>query len=159
MAQDVPSDWKTVVRPILDHVIGETPGTFIEEKTGGLAWHYRQAGDNQTGKSGLGDAQARELALLLTDLLANAPVEVISGNKVIEIRPQGVDKGSIVPDSLDSSKPGLVVAIGDDRTDEDLFGALPKGSVTVRVGEGDTSARYRVRNFADVRALLSALRN
>jgi trehalose 6-phosphate synthase/phosphatase len=157
MIKHEPADWKTVVRPILDRVTGETPGTFIEDKTAGLAWHYRQADDDDS-PGGLSDAQASELALLLAELLTNVPVEVMSGNKVIEIRPQDVDKGSIVPDALATSD-GLIVAIGDDRTDEDLFGALPKESVTVRVGGGETSARYRLRNFSDVRELLSALRS
>ena len=35
-------------------------------------------------------------------------------------------------------------AIGDDRTDEDLFGALPTEAITIKVGPGDTKARFRV---------------
>ena len=51
----------------------------------------------------------------------------------------------------------LFVAIGDDRTDEDMFAALPPGGVAIRVGAGDSSAPYRLDSPTAVRALLGAL--
>jgi trehalose 6-phosphate synthase/phosphatase len=50
-----------------------------------------------------------------------------------------------------------VVAIGDDRTDEDLFEALPPEAITIRVGPGPTRARFRLDGINAVRALLQAL--
>jgi trehalose 6-phosphate synthase/phosphatase len=47
-----------------------------------------------------------------------------------------------------------VLAIGDDRTDEDLFGALPGDAVAVHVGGRQTVAQLRVKDWRDVRALL-----
>jgi trehalose-6-phosphatase len=38
------------------------------------------------------------------------------------------------------------LAVGDDRTDEDMFAQLPEGSATIRVDPGDTQAVYRVRD-------------
>jgi len=50
-----------------------------------------------------------------------------------------------------------VVAIGDDRTDEDLFASLPPEAITVRVGPGPTRARYRLEGTGAVREMLHLL--
>jgi trehalose 6-phosphate synthase/phosphatase len=47
-----------------------------------------------------------------------------------------------------------ILAIGDDRTDEDLFASLPPDAISARVGPGATRARYRLEGTAAVRALL-----
>jgi trehalose 6-phosphate synthase/phosphatase len=49
---------------------------------------------------------------------------------------------------------GAVVAIGDDRTDEDLFAALPPSALTIHVGAVTTKARYRLADPAAVRRFL-----
>jgi trehalose 6-phosphate phosphatase len=48
-----------------------------------------------------------------------------------------------------------VVYLGDDLTDEDVFGRLGPADVGVKVGEGETRARHRV---ADPDAALAVLR-
>jgi trehalose 6-phosphate synthase/phosphatase len=117
-----------------------------------LAWHYRLA-DLETGAR-----RANELRLHLNQLLSNQPVEILAGNRVLEIRPHGIHKGRIVP-PLPAEKLArtAVLAIGDDRTDEDLFGALPPEAITIRVGPGNTRARFRLEGVAAVRALLQSL--
>lgn len=156
MTRQVRDDWKEQVRPTLEHFTATTRGAFIEEKTAGLAWHYRLAQADHTDGANFGDVQAQELRLLLSDLLSNSPVEVISGNKVIEIRPHGVDKGTIVARVLDSAPcPDLILAFGDDQTDEDLFGALPPGAISVHVGPGASAALYRVDTIDEMRKLLA----
>jgi trehalose 6-phosphate synthase/phosphatase len=50
-----------------------------------------------------------------------------------------------------------ILAMGDDRTDEDLFASLPAGSLTVHVGEGASRALYRVADPASARQLLASL--
>ena len=51
----------------------------------------------------------------------------------------------------------FVLALGDDRTDEDMFARLPSPAWTVRVGPGDTKAAYFVPNLPAVRDLLGRL--
>jgi trehalose 6-phosphate synthase/phosphatase len=46
------------------------------------------------------------------------------------------------------------VAIGDDRTDEDLFASLPPAAISARVGPGATRARFRLDGTAAVRGVL-----
>ena len=78
--------------------------------------------------------------MLLGDLLSNQPLEVLEGKKVIEVRLRGVGKG-VVAQRIEAEIEGsVIVAIGDDRTDEELFRALSPSSLTVAVGRPWTSA-------------------
>ncbi len=143
--------WKDRVRPILLEYADRTPGTLVEEKRAGLAWHFRMA-DPQFGLS-----QANELRKHLTELLSNTPVEILAGHEVIELRPHGVNKGSLVGPIVERSAGALIVGIGDDATDEEMFAVLPETAVSVRVGDGQSRAGFRVRGVPQVRELLRSL--
>jgi trehalose 6-phosphate synthase/phosphatase len=146
------SSWLPQVKAILEEYAARTPGALVEEKTAGLAWHYRAADPE------FGAAQARDLLLHLATLLSNAPAEVLTGDRVVEIRPQGVNKGQVVPAVLARAPRGtLVAALGDDRTDEDLLAALPPGAISVHVGPAPSRAELRVRNVTEARLLLREL--
>ena len=82
---------------------------------------------------------------------------MLPGDKVIEIRLQGIHKGIIVPRFVAQHPGARVLAMGDDRTDEDLFGALPPGSFAVHVGTSPSGAPYRLADPAAARRLLSRL--
>ncbi|MFZ5477590.1 MAG: trehalose-phosphatase, partial [Myxococcota bacterium] len=126
-------------------------GAFVEEKTLGLAWHYRRADVEH------GAAAARELRHHLRALLANAPVEVLAGSKVIEVRPQGATKALAVQRALAHAPDATLLAFGDDHTDDDLFAALPEGSLAVGVGDRPLGATARVADPAGVRVLIGRL--
>jgi trehalose 6-phosphate synthase/phosphatase len=150
--------WKDRVRPILEHFCEITPGAIVEEKTVSLAWHYRRITDEFVGEIDFGEFQARELRLLLRELLGGIPVEILLGDRVIEVRPHGVNKGAIVPAILARwPRSPMVLAIGDDTTDEDLFAALPLGAISIRVGDGASQATLRIGSTSDARQLLAAL--
>jgi trehalose 6-phosphate synthase/phosphatase len=150
-AAHVDVGWKERVLPILLDYADRTPGTLVEDKPAGLAWHFRMA-DPQYGPG-----QANELRKHLTELLSNTPVEIVPGHAVIELRPHGVNKGRIVPPIVERAVGALIVAFGDDATDEDMFAALPLSGVSIRVGSGDSRAGFRLAGVRDVRALLSRL--
>jgi trehalose 6-phosphate synthase/phosphatase len=145
------SPWREPVLAILREVTGRTPGSLVEEKTPGLAWHYRMADPE------FGAAQANELRVHLAQVLSNEPVEVLQGHKVIEVRPHGVNKGTILRPVLAASPGATILAIGDDVTDEDLFAALPPDAIAVRVGGGVTRAQFRLAGVEQVHELLRAL--
>jgi trehalose 6-phosphate synthase/phosphatase len=146
---------KDKVRPIFEHFTSTTRGSFIEEKTASLAWHYRLATADFVEQSDFGEQQSKELRLLLAELLSNEPMQVLSGAKVVEVRPMGVNKGVVVPLLMaDASGQARTVAIGDDRTDEDLFAALPASAITIRVGDGPSIAQHRMVDVSDVRLFL-----
>jgi trehalose 6-phosphate synthase/phosphatase len=151
-AAEVGGSWREPVLAMLREITQRTPGSLVEVKTAALAWHYRMS-DQETGAR-----RANELRLHLNQLLSNQPVEILAGNRIIEIRPYGVHKGRIVPPlSPERLAATTILAIGDDRTDEDLFGALPPEAITIKVGPGDTKARFRLDGVTAVRQLLQAL--
>ena len=149
---EVGGGWREPALDILRDITARTPGSLIEVKAVALAWHYRMADQDA------GPRRANELRLHLTQLLSNQPVEILAGNKVVEIRPYGIHKGRIVP-ALPPEKLAAttMLAIGDDRTDEDLFAALPADAISIRVGPGATRARFRLDSVPSVRALLQSL--
>jgi trehalose 6-phosphate synthase/phosphatase len=151
-AAELVGSWREPVLAMLREITQRTPGSLVEVKSAALAWHYRMA-DPETGAR-----RANELRLHLNQLLSNQPVEILAGNRVIEIRPYGVHKGRIVPAlSAERQAATAIVAIGDDRTDEDLFNALPPEAITIRVGPGPTRARFRLDGVGGVRQLLRSL--
>jgi trehalose 6-phosphate synthase/phosphatase len=144
--------WREPALGILREITSRTPGSLTEEKSVALAWHYRMA-DQESGAR-----RANELRLHLAQLLSNQPVEILAGHKVIEIRPYGIHKGRIVPPIPPDRLPFVVIlAIGDDRTDEDLFTVLPPEAITIKVGPGATHARFRLEGVPAVRTFLSSL--
>jgi trehalose 6-phosphate synthase/phosphatase len=152
MLEGMSSEWKALARPLMDAFTARVPGSFVEEKTASLAWHYRLV------DSAYGAWQSRELRLKLCETLSQSPLEVLPGDKVVEVRPKGVNKGRVVGQALQAAEPGaLVAAFGDDRTDEDLFAALPEGAVSVHSGGKPSRATYRVSGPAEVRKVLATL--
>jgi trehalose 6-phosphate synthase/phosphatase len=143
-----PTAWREPVLAILRDFAERTPGSLVEEKTASVAWHYRSADPEY------GAAQAKELSLHLSTLVSNAPVQILPGDKVLEVRPHGVDKGRIARSLAANAGGALVVAFGDDRTDEDLFAALPQGSIGVHVGPAPSRAGLRLRGVREARAFL-----
>jgi trehalose 6-phosphate synthase/phosphatase len=147
-----PQEWRPAVLARMQTFAAETPGAFVEEKSVGLAWHYRAA------DPALGAVRARALELELEALLAQRPAKILPGAKVVEVVANGIHKGRLVPALLAHAPAGaLLVAIGDDRTDEDLFRALPPGAVAVHVGPGPSRAPLRLGGVPEVRALLHAI--
>lgn len=148
---DQPADWKQDVRPVLDHFVDRTPGSFVEEKRLALVWHYRQA------EPEFGEWLANELVAMLEKLLAQTGLRAYRGRKIVEVKPLWVNKG-LVPERMAALWPDADYrfAVGDDRTDEDLFARLGEGDWTVHVGPGETRAAFTLPNVAAVRALLEA---
>jgi trehalose 6-phosphate synthase/phosphatase len=142
--------WMADVRPILEEFTVATPGTLVEEKMTSLAWHYRTASDPE-----FLDRRLDELRERLAPLVQSEGLDLLQGNRVIEVRPRGVAKSGVVARLLEQGiKPSRIVAIGDDRTDEDMFVALPPSALTIHVGAGDTAARHRLPEPEAVRDLL-----
>lgn len=147
----MPMEWKERVRPILQLYVDRLPGALLEDKEFSLAWHYRKADPEQAS------LRAQELMDDLSGYTRNIDVQVIEGNKVIEVRNTGVNKGIAAMEWLNANPSELILGIGDDWTDEDLFRALPANACSVRVGVAKTAARFHRSNHAAVRRLLREL--
>ncbi len=148
-----PLTWREPVLAILREFSDRTPGTLIEEKTAGFAWHYRSADPEY------GAAQAKELTLHLRSLIGDLPLEILPGDMVLEVRPRGVNKGLAVAEvrARAAAADTLLLAMGDDRTDEDLFAALPAGAIAIHVGPSPSRAELRISGVRAARALLEEL--
>ena len=88
MLKAMTAEWKERVRPILQVCVDRLPGALLEEKEFSLAWHYRQADPE------LASRRARELLDALAGFTRNVDVQVLEGNKVLEVRNTGVSKGT-----------------------------------------------------------------
>lgn len=77
-------------------------------------------------------------------------MQIIDGNKVLEVRMIGVDKGATALNIIKTFEPDFVLCMGDDTTDEDMFRALSGKGYTVKVGGGNTAAQYTIISQNDV---------
>lgn len=141
-------DWKEKIRPLLQLFVSRCVGSFIEEKKNTLAWHYRNTHPD------LGFIRSRELRNSLLQLITNTPLQVIDGNKVLEVRLIGVDKGATAQKLLSHFNSNFTLCIGDDTTDEDMFKTLRDVAYTIKIGRGNTAAQYTMLSQKQVLPLL-----
>ena len=124
-------------------------GLVFEDKGASVALHYRLAPELASAAF----EAVREAAEPLGDA-----VEVQGGKMVVELKPAGCDKGRAI-ESFMQEPPfaGRVpVFIGDDLTDEYGFRVVNRlGGHSVKVGEGESAARYCLENPAATRAWLA----
>ncbi len=102
--------------PALIDASGAPSGTWIEDKGRSLAVHTRRADDPE-----------RALELLsgpLSELAERAGLQVEPGRLVIELRPQGVDKGAALTSLVEERSARSVLFAGDDLGDLPAFAAV-----------------------------------
>ena len=144
-------EWKTIVHAIMERYVKRCHGSFVEEKTASLVWHYRNS------EPDFAFVRLQELKEELHEMLMDPefPLQIVEGHKVLEVKRTGYDKGiaafRILGELPDAE---FLLAVGDDHTDEDLFRALPEDAVTIRVGAVNSAARYTFRKQTDVLSLL-----
>ncbi|HXB93658.1 MAG TPA: trehalose-phosphatase, partial [Puia sp.] len=143
--------WKDEIRRVMQMFVIRCAGSFIEEKTNTIAWHYRNT------QTGLGFSRSRELLNTLTQLTQNTTLQVIDGNKVVEVRIAGFDKGATALRIINETDPDFVLCMGDDTTDEDMFKALEGEAYTIKVNNGASSAQYTILSQQQVLPLLNLL--
>ncbi len=151
MLEEIDREWKEQVKPMLDLYSDRTPRSFTEVKNYSLAWHYRDADPD------LGKQRSWELKDELMSMAANLNLEILDGDKVIEIKYSGVNKGRAASVKLAEKPYDFIMAIGDDWTDEYTFKALPKGANSIKVGVKHSAARYYLESVENVRELLGKL--
>jgi trehalose 6-phosphate synthase/phosphatase len=142
------AEWKEEIRPLLELYADRTPGAFIEEKEYSLVWHYRKA------EPSLGSLRVMELRDDLLHLTSNLNLAVLDGNKVIEVKNAMINKGRVAQNWLAKADWDFILALGDDRTDEDLFDVLPPTAYSIKVGIGPTKARFNLVSQRQVMPLL-----
>jgi trehalose 6-phosphate synthase/phosphatase len=148
---DQDDSWKERIMPLLGRFTNRCKGSFIEEKRSSLSWHYRNADED------LSALRAIELKNELGESILNMPLQVIDGHKVVEVKMSGYNKGSAAKKLTGSGVNDFILAIGDDKTDEELFAALPESAVSLKVGKGPTRANYNFSKQPEVTAFITRL--
>ncbi len=133
------------VRGRFEAMLDRFPGSHMEEKGSGVAFHYRPVAPAR-------QSEAARAALEAASGLEG--VRVLHGKKVVEAAPAGADKGTALDALRQRLAAEAVVFFGDDVTDEDAFAVLRGADVGVKVGPGPTAAGYRVEGPAQVPGLL-----
>ena len=142
------AEWKKDIQPVLHTFTERTPGSFIEEKSFSLVWHFRKA------EHDLGETRAAELINTLRYTVADLGLQMLRGNKVVEIKSIEANKGKSAMHYITQKNYDFAIAIGDDTTDEDMFIALADKAYTIKVGNDMSAARYYLNDVPDVRRFL-----
>lgn len=133
----------------LEALLPEHPGATLEHKPTAVVLHTRRMADRAAADSA--EAAALEVAARHTGL------HVLHGKHVVEVSVVRADKGSALLALRDTVGATSVAYFGDDVTDEHAFERLGEDDVAVKVGDGETAARYRVETPEDVAAALTLL--
>lgn len=116
-----------------------------------MAWHYRSVDPV------LGAIKAVDLKATIEPLIANHNIEIMDGDKVLEIKVSGVNKGKAASNFLLENEADAILSMGDDWTDEFMFTDLPNETISIKVGNKKTVAKYRIKDTKAVYAFLKAL--
>ena len=125
------------------HLERDFPGLRVIDKAGGLQFHYYNV-----KKSDL-ESLERVISKISED-----GFEMYSGKYVFELRIEGMDKGKAMRRYV--TRDDFILFAGDDRTDEEAFVEF-KEHITIKVGKGETAAKFRLDSPADFKKLLTDL--
>ena len=125
-------------------------GLMVERKTASVALHYRRRPE-------LAD-ECRELVEQIA--AEDDALRLLAGKMVFELKIGHRTKGDAIEDFMKEApfRGRRPVFVGDDVTDEDGFAVLPKwDGISIKVGPGQTAARFRVPDTAQFRFWLKRL--
>lgn len=136
------------VREELSEIVAESNSFRLEEKPASIAFHYRNADE---------DAAKKAVRRVLDGPASYEGVFTKRGKKVVELAVVGTNKGSAL--EIIRHRVGATAALymGDDVTDEDAFTILRGPDVGIKVGDGETGARFRVKDTTEAAQVLAQL--
>ncbi|MHB8261797.1 MAG: trehalose-phosphatase [Bacteroidia bacterium] len=145
--------WKSKVLSVLNGITLLCPNSFIEEKHFSITWHYR----NTELESGY--FYSRKLINNLVSIISSHNLKILDGNKVVEIMRKEIGKGMAVKNLVKQNKYDYILSIGDDKTDEEIFEFFlyNMNAVTIKVGTGNSFAKYKLSSFNHVISFLEQL--
>ena len=136
------------LREELADIASQGEGLFIEEKPASIALHYRRA------DSDVADRALREIE---QGPARREGIFVRHGKKVVELSVLRTSKSRALEIIRRRTGASAALVLGDDITDEEAFAALSGTDVGVKVGDGETMARFRVEDPLEVARLLALL--
>lgn len=148
---DVHVPWSEEILGIIAQITEKTPRSSMEMKKTALVWHFREV-DNW-----LADLRVTQLINALIAPAARLGLQLMRGNKVLEIKLPEHNKGAVARKLMEKDAYDFVMAVGDDTTDEDMFAALPESAVTIKVGKFSDNARFNLPSQPTVPRFLEGL--
>ena len=143
--------WDEEILDIIQRTIDKTPRSELEIKNTSLVWHYRNS------DIWLAEMREKQLVNQLMGPVSRHNLQIMRGNKIVEIKSPDYNKGSEINRLLEKNDYDFVLAIGDDTTDDDMFLALPEGGVSIKVGDFSDAAQYRLPWQSEVVPFLEGL--
>ncbi|MEU1983750.1 trehalose-phosphatase [Nocardia sp. NPDC019395] len=147
----IDNDARQLLREVvaaLNTIATENPGASVEVKPASVALHVRNA-TPEIGRRALDQAQQGPASWV--------GVQVTEGKAVIELAVVPTDKGSALSTVRHQESASAAVFFGDDVTDEKAFRVLCGPDIGIKVGEGDSVAKYRVDSTEAVSHALAFL--
>lgn len=144
-------EWGTGILSILQMFVDRTPRSHLEIKETAIAWHYRES------DAWLGSLRAQQLVSALVSICTRQKLQILQGNKVVEIKSPDYNKGSEVRRLLVNKHYDFILAMGDDTTDDDMFQAVPPNAFTIKIGAVSETANYNLSAQSDVLHFLRAI--
>jgi len=150
---EVNDSWKPQVEKAMQQYVTKCANTFIEEKEFSIVWHYRNANPDEAR------LRAMELFSELNEYSRHFGLQVVRGNKIIEVKVTGADKGSIIKREIVTDDYEFILAAGDDLTDEDMFKVLSNidHAYTIKIGSEASYAKFNLLTPHMMVALLEIL--
>lgn len=143
--------WNEEIIYLIQQIIHKTPGSHMEVKKTALVWHYRNA------NPWLASIREEELVKKLQEPCARQGLQIMKGNKIVEIKSPVYTKGSEVKRLMKKEEYDFILAIGDDVTDEDMFRALPPWAITIKIGGISDFARFNLQSQKDTLPFLQGV--
>jgi trehalose 6-phosphate phosphatase len=135
-------------------------GALVEDKGMSVTFHYRQVG------ASLQEEACREAKGSAEKFAAAGKIRITSGKKVVEVRPpvawgKGDALGHLLRHWRYRRGKDLVIALGDDETDRDMFVPAREEGLAIFVGRGEAPTEATARlpgSAAAVRFIAKAAR-
>ncbi|MFS2224826.1 trehalose-phosphatase [Pantoea sp. B65] len=147
----LPAQVVAALDAMLNSSMANWPGTQLETKGMAFALHYRQAMQYESQVLQLAESMVERFPMLALQ----------PGKCVVELKPQGTDKSAAIRAFMQEAPFAgrIPVFIGDDLTDEAGFLVVnAMQGLSVKVGEGSSHARYRLKGVDEVYAWLEQMK-
>ncbi|UYL10766.1 bifunctional alpha,alpha-trehalose-phosphate synthase (UDP-forming)/trehalose-phosphatase [Bdellovibrio sp. SKB1291214] len=144
------NSWYPHVEKIMSDYAEKVPLSFVERKNASLVWHFRLSPPDFAAYHSKKMDEELQLGM------SNQPVTINMGKMIVEAKALECNKGNFVRWLQQRYRDTHILAVGDDRTDEDMFAAVADVGLSVKVGDGVTIAQYRLK---DQKEVVSWLRN
>lgn len=143
--------WNDEIVSIIQSFVEKTPRSKMEVKQTALVWHFRNV------DGWLASLREQQLVDALITPCARQNLQIMRGNKIVEIKSPMRSKGSEARRLLEKNNFDFILAMGDDTTDEDTFRELPDSSYTIKIGNISEIARFNLRSQSGVLPFLKRL--